>query len=111
MDIPAVSHALILASSKNPREFIQRRGRVLRRFPGKLLSHVYDVLVTPLFDPDESPATAILEGELARAIEFGYQAINPSCITDLQRMAIEHGVDWKSLTSAGIEDDDEKDGP
>ena len=30
IDIPATTHALILASSKNPREFIQRRGRILR---------------------------------------------------------------------------------
>ena len=35
VDLPALDHALILASSSNPREFIQRRGRVLRRFPGK----------------------------------------------------------------------------
>ena len=33
VDIPSVSHALILASSQNPREFIQRRGRVLRTDP------------------------------------------------------------------------------
>ncbi|WP_416268605.1 DEAD/DEAH box helicase family protein [Burkholderia cepacia] len=106
VDIPAVSHALILASSKNSREFIQRRGRVLRKSPTKSLSHVYDVLVTPQFDPDEPPALAILEGELARAIEFGTHAINPGCITDLQRLAIEHGVDWTQLTNSGIEDDE-----
>jgi superfamily II DNA or RNA helicase len=109
VDIPAVSHALILASSKNPREYVQRRGRVLRKAPGKSLSHIHDVLVTPVFDPDEPPATAILEGELARAIEFGTHAINPSCITDLQRLAIDHGLDWKLLVNAGIEDDDESD--
>ncbi|WP_367394713.1 DEAD/DEAH box helicase family protein [Cupriavidus sp. Agwp_2] len=106
VDIPAVSHALILASSKNPREFIQRRGRVLRKSPAKSISHVYDVLVTPLFDPDEPPALAILEGELARAIEFGTHAINPGCITDLQRLAIEHGLDWTRLLNSGIEDDE-----
>lgn len=107
VDIPAVSHALILASSKNPREFIQRRGRVLRKSPTKSISHVYDVLVTPLFDPDEPPALAILEGELARAIEFGTHAINPGCITDLQRLAIEHGVDWTKLINVGLEDDED----
>jgi len=32
IDIPAVSHALILASSKNPREYIQRRGRAYADF-------------------------------------------------------------------------------
>ncbi|WP_201446328.1 DEAD/DEAH box helicase family protein [Burkholderia gladioli] len=107
VDIPAVSHALILASSKNPREFIQRRGRVLRKSPTKSISHVYDVLVTPLFDPDEPPALSILEGELARAIEFGTHAINPGCITDLQRLAIEHGVDWTNLINVGLEDDED----
>lgn len=110
VDIPAVSHALILASSKNPREYVQRRGRVLRKAQAKSLSHIYDVLVTPLFDPDEPPALAILEGELARAIEFGSHALNPGCITDLQRLAIEHGIDWTKLTNAGLEDDeDDKD--
>lgn len=110
VDIPAVSHALILASSKNPREFIQRRGRVLRKFAGKHVSHVYDILVTPLFDPDEPPSSAILEGELARAIEFGSHALNPGCISDLERLAIEHGIDWDKLNNYSLgngEDDNE----
>ncbi|SAK75014.1 primosome assembly protein PriA [Caballeronia temeraria] len=107
VDIPAVSHALILASSKNPREFIQRRGRVLRKSSMKSVSHVYDVLVTPLFDPDVPPALAILEGELARAIEFGTHAINPGCITDLHRLAIDHGIDWTKIIDVGTEDDDD----
>jgi superfamily II DNA or RNA helicase len=109
VDIPAVSHALILASSKNPREYVQRRGRVLRRQAGKYVAHVHDVLVTPRFDGDEPPAVAILEGELARAIEFGERALNPGCITDLQKLAIEHGLDWKTLSAAGVEDDEEDD--
>lgn len=107
VDIPAVSHALILASSRNPREYVQRRGRVLRKSSTKSISHIYDVLVTPLFDPNEPPSLAILEGELSRAIEFGSHAINPGCIADLQRLAIEHGIDWTKLTHAGIEDDED----
>jgi superfamily II DNA or RNA helicase len=47
VDIPSVSHALILASSKNPREFIQRRGRVLRTAPNKTLAYVHDSIVVP----------------------------------------------------------------
>lgn len=108
VDIPAVSHALILASSKNPREYVQRRGRVLRKSFGKAVSHIYDVLVTPTFDPKERPETAILEGELARAIEFGSHALNPGCITDLERLAIEHGVDWDALIGSGLEDDQDE---
>jgi superfamily II DNA or RNA helicase len=107
VDIPVVSHALILASSKNPREYIQRRGRVLRKYATKSLAHIHDVLVTPTFDPDESPETAILEGELSRAIEFGSHALNPGCVTDLERLAIQHGLDWKALSNSGVEEDDE----
>jgi superfamily II DNA or RNA helicase len=110
VDIPAVSHALILASSKNPREYVQRRGRVLRKAEGKSHSHIHDVIVTPLFDPDAPPSTAILEGELARAIEFGSHALNPGAITDLQRLAIEHGIDWSRFTGVGIEDDEDEPG-
>ena len=107
VDIPSVSHALILASSKNPREFIQRRGRVLRRFPGKDISQIFDVLVAPSLDSPEQPETAILEGEIARAIEFGKNAINPGCITDLERLAISFGLDHTAVIRNGIEDDEE----
>jgi superfamily II DNA or RNA helicase len=109
VDIPAVSHALILASSKNPREYVQRRGRVLRKSHWKSIAHIHDALVTPGFDPEEPPATAIVEGELARAIEFGSHALNPGCVTDLQRLAIEHGLDWQQVTDTGVEDDGEED--
>ena len=35
VDIPSIDTAVIMASSTNPRQFIQRRGRILRNFPGK----------------------------------------------------------------------------
>ena len=35
VDIPAIRNAVILASSSNPRQFIQRRGRILRDIPGR----------------------------------------------------------------------------
>lgn len=39
IDVPACRTAYILASSKNPRQYVQRRGRVLRKFSGKEKSH------------------------------------------------------------------------
>ena len=33
VDIPSIDHALIIASDQNPRQHIQRRGRVLRKSP------------------------------------------------------------------------------
>ena len=108
VDIPATTHALILASSQNPREFIQRRGRILRRSPGKHFAHLYDAIAIPNGEDDENDkALSIVTAELSRAIEFGESAENPSCVTDLKNIAIDFHIDFKSLTNGGIEDDDE----
>ena len=47
VDIPETRRAFILASSTNPRQFIQRRGRILRRAPGKSMADIYDFIVEP----------------------------------------------------------------
>jgi len=70
VDIPMINRALILASSTNPREYIQRRGRVLRRSPGKFSSHLFDVIVTGL------DGKAITPSEVVRAMEFARDARN-----------------------------------
>jgi superfamily II DNA or RNA helicase len=104
VDIPSVSHALILASSKNPREFIQRRGRVLRRASNKPLAFVHDAIVVPNALGQNEPGSAIVEGELARAVEFGRSAENPSAITDLELIAQRFGLDLGGLSEEGVED-------
>jgi superfamily II DNA or RNA helicase len=107
VDIPAVSHALILASSKNPREFIQRRGRVLRKFPGKKIAFVHDAIVIPAStDAGEEPNSTILMGEITRAVEFGQGALNPSSINDLELITLRAGLDYSALVGSGYEDDD-----
>lgn len=78
MDIPAIQTAVILASSSNPRQFIQRRGRILRSSPGKHQAELFDMLVIP---PDLggeywSIERRILRGELARFVEFADLALN-----------------------------------
>ena len=108
VDIPSVSHALILASSKNPREFIQRRGRVLRKAEGKNIAYIHDVLVLPNSRDDGNEGLSIIESELARAIEFGKWGENPSSITDLERIALEMGMDYRLLANGGFEDDEDE---
>ncbi len=44
-DIPAIKDAYIMSSTKNPKEYVQRRGRVLRRYPGKTITDIYDFVV------------------------------------------------------------------
>ena len=109
VDVPSVTHAFILASSKNPREFIQRRGRVLRTAPGKALAYVHDAIVlSPKRRSTENNLSIPLPpGELARAVEFAQHADNPASAADLQQIAIESGIDWRSLLDNGIEDADD----
>lgn len=105
IDIPSVSHALILASSRNPREFIQRRGRVLRKAENKNLAYIHDILITPTKQVDNNEYTDLLtlEGELLRALEFGQHSLNPSSTTDIKRIALEFKIDFDLLKTNGIE--------
>ncbi|MEM7602346.1 MAG: DEAD/DEAH box helicase family protein [Verrucomicrobiota bacterium] len=106
VDVPSVTHALILASSKNPREFIQRRGRVLRQSPGKSLAYVHDAIVVPPNDAvDSDEPDPITAGEMSRAIEFAENADNPAVDADLAKTAIDAGLDWVKMSKAGIEDE------
>jgi superfamily II DNA or RNA helicase len=110
VDIPSVSHALILASSKNPREYIQRRGRVLRRAEGKSVANIHDLLVLPshveAMEAREDPRLDIIRAEIARAIEFGRSALNPAAITDLERIALHFANDYRALVGTGYEEDE-----
>ena len=108
VDIPSTSHALILASSKNPREFIQRRGRILRRSPGKNYSRLFDAIVVPKsVDREEAddPRLNIIEAELCRAIQFGEWSDDKTCITNLKAIAIKFGLNYYSINEGGIEDE------
>lgn len=48
VDIPSIQKAFILASSTNPKEYIQRRGRVLRKSKGKNHAEIYDFITLPI---------------------------------------------------------------
>lgn len=78
IDVPACSTAYILASSRDPRQFIQRRGRILRRSPGKSLATIHDfVVVLPegALDPSGA-ARKLISAELKRVAEFSTLAEN-----------------------------------
>lgn len=108
IDIPAASHALIIASSRNPREFIQRRGRVLRRAPGKELAYVYDLLVAPSSTAaaTDNHSRGPLVGDVARAVEFAEYSINPHMKEHLRAIALQYGMTDDELRSSGFEVDE-----
>jgi superfamily II DNA or RNA helicase len=104
VDIPAISHALILASSQNPRQFIQRRGRVLRKFPGKDYAVIHDAIVVPVSLELEPEQTSLLKAEMLRSIEFANNALNKSAGAELREIATNLGFNPDTLTDAGIEE-------
>jgi superfamily II DNA or RNA helicase len=111
IDIPSVSHALILASSQNPREFIQRRGRVLRvdpNNPGKTQAIIYDALVLPEDLAQEPDQMSLVKSELARAVEFARGALNRNAEIDLLAKAIAIGLDPELVAGVGLEEDDDE---
>lgn len=75
IDIPQTDTAFLLASTTVRREWVQRRGRILRRAPGKERATVHDFLVVPP-DLESGVARSLLKGELARAEEFAGLAEN-----------------------------------
>lgn len=50
INIPSIKSALILSSNDDYREFVQRRGRILRTYAGKKFARIYDVIVLPSRD-------------------------------------------------------------
>ena len=77
VDIPAIQTAVIMSSSSNPRQFIQRRGRILRPSEGKDRAVIYDMIVLP---PDAETISEVesklLRKEMKRYLEFAESAIN-----------------------------------
>ncbi|CAD7766673.1 MAG: Type III restriction enzyme, res subunit [Candidatus Argoarchaeum ethanivorans] len=79
VDIPATRTAFFLSSTTNPKEFIQRRGRVLRKSKGKDFSEIYDFIIAPNIDSETVVSDAyksILKREMPRFAEFSSAALN-----------------------------------
>lgn len=85
VNIPGIRTAFILASTTNPKEYIQRRGRVLRKAPGKAFAEIYDFVTLPrpldsvsaLTEDQAKRDLALVRNELARIKEFGRLSMNP----------------------------------
>ncbi|MDC3098530.1 helicase-related protein, partial [Gammaproteobacteria bacterium] len=76
IDIPEIRTAYILASSTNRRQFIQRRGRVLRKIDGiDKVAKIYDLIVIPP-ENDSNAAKKLIEKELNRVEQMSSKALN-----------------------------------
>lgn len=79
VDIPSLDCAFILASNNDSKQFIQRRGRILRKYTGKEFAYIYDFIVVPTLDKNvldvmdydvKRVQANIIKKELKRVKEF-----------------------------------------
>ena len=86
VNIPSIKTAFILASSTNPKEYVQRRGRVLRTYKGKDFARIYDFITLPIpiemlssYDDEViNSVKSLAIREMVRMKDFASIAENPS---------------------------------
>jgi DNA phosphorothioation system restriction enzyme len=99
IDLPDLRMGFLLASSTNPRQFIQRRGRLLRNSPGKQRAVIYDFIVAPpdfggKHDDDAfNMERRFFQRELNRIVEFCRMAENgPEALSYLHQLRLTYNL-------------------
>jgi len=83
VDIPRAEHAIFCSSTGNPRQFIQRRGRILRKHKDKNIAIIHDLVVIPDLTTSSAGSDSfsaerkLVEKELERVMYFASLSINP----------------------------------
>ena len=99
VDVPAVDEAVIIASSSNKREFIQRRGRILRKASGKSEATLIDIVALPPLSAGDR-FRWMLYGEMARVKEMAELALNKyDALMAVKNCAAPYGVMLTDLMS------------
>lgn len=89
IDVPVCQSAFILASTRNPRQYVQRRGRVLRKAEGKAEALIVDFVVLPLPGVINHFSQNLRRAELERIEDFKLTAINSE---EIEKRIIELGI-------------------
>ena len=78
VDIPRAEHAIFCSSTGNPRQFVQRRGRVLRKSKDKEKAKIWDLIVTPpnVVEDAEGIERNMFISEVKRIVNFAALADN-----------------------------------
>ena len=79
VDVPRSELAIFCASTGNPRQFIQRRGRVLRNHIDKIHAVIHDLVVVPQINPESNTYDMernLIKNELERVTDFSELSLN-----------------------------------
>lgn len=113
VDLPSIREAFLVASSTVEREWIQRRGRILRLHPGKPFAILHDFLALPptslirhshTYDQD---LRRIVQSELSRAFSFAAHARNAigttGALTQLKTIKDAYWPERRAAYSSSLE--------
>jgi DNA phosphorothioation system restriction enzyme len=99
IDLPDLKMGFLLASSTNPRQFVQRRGRLLRNAKGKDLATIYDFIISPpdldggINDSAFNLERRLFQSELRRICEFCRTARNgPEALHSLRDLRLKYNL-------------------
>jgi superfamily II DNA or RNA helicase len=107
INIESISHGIILSSTTNPREFIQRRGRLLRKHESKEFSRIFDAFALP--SKKSAGSTGFVYNEVFRARELAEDSKNRISATGkIDRIIREYDVQEDTSTEEEIEDHEEQ---
>lgn len=96
VDIPRAETAIFCSSTGNPRQFIQRRGRILRKHSDKTHAVIHDLVVVPDYEVDNGVANTydvekgLMRKELERVMYFASLSKNPYFTEDVFRNVCSH---------------------
>ena len=93
VDVPRSELAIFCASTGNPRQFIQRRGRVLRQHPDKHMAEIHDLVVAPEVSCTSSSykmEQTLLKNELLRVKNFSLLSENQTYSQMELKSVMEH---------------------
>lgn len=110
VDIPQTKYAIFCSSTGNPRQYVQRRGRVLRNFKGKDFAIIYDLIVKPIINhtnTDEKLSKIeknIFLSELKRLVNFSVLSENKdSCLKNLEAICYDMDIDIYELANKELD--------
>lgn len=93
INIPSIKAALILSSNDDLKEFVQRRGRILRKYKNKKSACIYDVVVLP-----STNTSSIAKLELRRVYEYARLSSNFNEIKDeIYRLLDFYGIKLEQI--------------
>ena len=94
VNIPEASHAIIMASTTNERQWVQRRGRLLRKHPKKHMAYIWDIVCLPPKVLMDNDLANMVRQEIRRVTEYASDSYNSELVKlDIATTNITMGID------------------